>query len=346
MTSSLNERKRQILFAVINDYITSALPVGSKTIFENYKLELSPATIRSVMADLEEMGLLFHPHTSAGRVPTPEGFKYYAESFLQIKGVTSADKKVIEQRFRKQKEHIENIMKETSNILSSISSYAGIVLAPDKPKSIFKHLHFIKLREKRLLAVLVTKSGMIQNKIIETDEDISQDELDKIHNYLNSVMHGLSLRKVKENILKEMQKDKNSYDRLVAKAISLGHQAVESMDAEEPLIFLDGEANLLDQPEFSDTTKIKSVLKALQRKTLLVELLEKTASAEGIQIFIGTEAGHPEMKDLSIISSRYVSDDGVLGILGIIGPTRMNYPKVIPLVDFTAKFISKLLTDE
>ncbi len=347
MSTTLNERKKQILFAIINDYITSATPVASKTISKKYKIELSSATIRSVMADLEEMGFLYHPHTSSGRIPTHSAFKYFAESMIQVKNLSFKDRELIEKQCIPDVKNFPQIMKETSKLLSNISNYAGIVLSPKNEKTVFKHIHFIKLREKRLLAVLVTKRGIVQNKIVELHEDIDQAELDRIHNYLNSLLGGLTLDQVKQKILKEMKKEKNQYDKLLSRAINLGLNAIDSSESENKgEIFVEGESNLLDQPEFSDMTKLKNVLKTLERKALLMEILEKTLYADGIQIFIGAEVIHPELKDLSLITSRYAGEDGLLGTIGVIGPTRMNYKKIIPLVDYTAKFLSKLLAEK
>jgi len=345
MTSSLNERKRQILLAVINDYITTATPVASRTISKKYKIELSPATIRSVMADLEDMGLLYHPHTSAGRVPTKTGFKFYVDSLIQVKNLSEREKAEIESKCTKESKQIEDVMKETSKILSNTSNYAGIVLAPKKTQTIFKHIHFIKLRDRRLLAVLVTKRGIVHNKIIEMDENIEQAELDRIHNHLNALLKDIPLSKVKNKILKEMQKEKVKYDKLLSTAFNLGYESIFVPEDSQDL-FLDGEVNLFEQPEFSDTKKLKSILKALERKTLLVEMLEKTLAADGIQIFVGAEVIDPGLKDISIITSRFTGESGLLGTIGIIGPTRMNYPKVIPLVDYTAKFLTKLLKED
>jgi len=344
MTQSLNERKRQILFAVINDYITTATPVGSKKISGKYKIDLSPATIRSVMADLEEMGLLTHPHTSAGRIPTKTAFKFYVDSLIQVKNLSDTDKQTIEKRCADDAKNMGNLMQETSKILSNITNYAGIVLAPKRKQTVFKHLHFIKLKESRLLAVLVTRHGIIQNKIIEIDGPIADEELNKIHNYLNETLHNLTLEQVRVKILKEMKKEKVRYDKVFSRAINLGEKALSITDDPADLI-IEGESNLVDQPEFSDMKKLKNILKALEMKTMIVEMLERTLSAEGIQIFVGAETIHPELTDVSIITSRYKTEEGVLGTLGVIGPTRMNYGKVIPLVDYTAKFLTKLLKE-
>jgi len=345
MTQTLNERKKEILFAVINDYITTAIPVASKTISRKYRIELSSATIRSVMADLEEMGFLYHPHTSAGRIPTKSGFKFFVESLIQVKNLSDKDKNMIERRYAQDAINLSEIMKDTSKILSSISNYAGIVLTPSKTRTILKKISFIKLRGNRLLAVLVSKRGIVQNKIVEIDEVVEEHELEQIHNYLNSILSNLSIEELKEKILKEMQKEKNKCDKLLSKAIKLGYKTL-SLTSGSSELYIEGESNLVDQPEFSDSQKIKAILKTLERKTLLVEILEKTLSAEGIQIFIGAEVTHPELNDLSLITSRYVGEDGVIGTLGVIGPTRMDYQKIIPLVDYTAKFLTKLLEKE
>jgi heat-inducible transcriptional repressor len=345
MGLSFNERMRQILFAIIDNYIMTANPVASNTISKKYNISLSSATIRSVMADLEKMGLLYHPHTSAGRIPTKDGFKYFAESLVQIKNISVRERELIEKRFLPDSQQGEDLIKEASKLLSNISNYAGLVLSPKKSKVQLKHINYIKLSDRKLLAVLVSKRGVVQNRIVEIDDDIDSSELEQINNYLNTMITNLTLEQVKEKILNEMKQEKTKYDKLLSKAIKIGYKTLDVPQEPDELI-IEGEANLIDHPEFKDSKKIKNILKTLERKTMLMELLEGTLNAEGIQIFIGAEVIHPELKDLSIITSRFAGEDGVLGTIGVIGPTRMNYPKIIPLVDYTAKFLSKLFIED
>jgi heat-inducible transcriptional repressor len=340
MQEHLSERSRHILEAIIEDYIISAEPVGSRTISRRHGLSLSPASVRNVMADLEEMGFLTSPHTSAGRVPTDKAYRFYVDSLVGSSRIAREERDEIRKRCSLTGRDIGEVLKETSRMLSSISHYMGIVVAPRFTANVFRHIEFLKLGGKRLLAIFVSQSGTVQNKIIETDEELQFADLARMSNYLDDLLKGLTITQVKNRILEEMREEKISYDALLARALKLSQQTLEGTDAE---VFIEGQANILEQPEFADVAKMKEIIRAFEEKGQLLALLERSMAAEGVQIFIGAESHLNRMAGMSLVTSTYVTGKNTLGILGVIGPTRMGYAKVIPIVDYTARQVSRLL---
>jgi heat-inducible transcriptional repressor len=337
MNEIFSERERKVLQAIIMDYIQSAEPVGSRTVSKKYKMGLSPATIRNVMADLEEMGFLIQPHTSAGRVPTDRAFRFYVDSILQVRKLTKVDRDWIETSLQDEKLDINEMMKRASSLLSLLSKQTGVVLAPRFGSNIFKHIEFIKLREKRILVIIVSKSGEAQNKIIESDEPMNQDELDKYSKYLTEIMGGLSLGEAKHRIMQE----KVLFDKLMYRALQLSQKALE--DEEKGDVYIEGQTNIIQSPEFADLEKMRALLLAFEEKTKIVKLLDKALFAHGIQIFIGAENEFNEMRDCSVIAAPYAKENFTLGTLGVIGPTRMDYSFIIPIVDYTARIVGRIL---
>ena len=340
MQEHLSERSRHILEAIIEDYIISAEPVGSRTISRSHGLSLSPASVRNVMADLEEMGFLTSPHTSAGRVPTDKAYRFYVDSLVGSSRIAREEREEIRKRCSLTGRDIGEVLKETSRMLSSISHYMGIVVAPRFTANVFRHIEFLKLGGKRLLAIFVSQNGTVQNKIIETDEEMQLADLTRMSNYLDDLLKGLTITQVKNRILEEMQEEKIRYDVLLARALKLSQQTLEEADAE---VFIEGQANILEQPEFADVAKMKEIIRAFEEKGQLLALLERSMAAEGVQIFIGSESHLNRMSGMSLVTSTYMTGKNTLGILGVIGPTRMGYAKVIPIVDYTARQVSRLL---
>ena len=340
MQDYLTERSKQILEAIIEDYILTAEPIGSRTISRGHGLTLSPATVRNVMADLEEMGFLASPHTSAGRVPTEKAYRFYVDSLLESRRIARDEREEIRKRCNITGRDIGEVLKETSRVLSSISRYMGIVMAPRFTANVFRHIEFVKLGGKRVLAILVSQNGTVQNKIVETDEDLQLSDLISMSNYLNDLLKGLTIAQVKNRILEEMQQEKIRYDSLLARALKLSQQTLEETDSE---VFINGQANILEQPEFADVAKMKEIIRAFEEKGQLLTLLERCMAAKGVQIFIGSESHLNRMSGMSLVTSTYVTGKNTLGILGVIGPTRMGYAKIIPIVDYTAKQVSRLL---
>ena len=344
MSTDLDKRFKKVLELIIMDYICSAEPVGSRTICKRYGIQLSPATVRNVMADLEDLGFLWQPHTSAGRIPTDKAFRFYVDEILNVRGLNQTEREKIRREYRISQYDIPEMMRETSRILSGLSHYTGVVLTPKIASTVFKHIQFIRLSTDQILTVFVASTGAVQNRIIQMDNNLSQDELDKISRYLNEMLEGLTLAQVREKILKEMEGERIAYDRLMKQALKLGHKAFSSQEEKE--LYIDGKMNILDEPEFANIEKMKGLFRAFEEKSLLITLLDKCLAAEGIHVTIGSESECSEMEDFSLVSSPYGRIDRRLGILGILGPRRMNYSRVIPLVEYTAQLLTEILESE
>ena len=340
----LDERFQKVLELIIMDYICSAEPVGSRTICKRYGIQLSPATVRNVMADLEDLGFLWQPHTSAGRIPTDKAFRFYIDEILNVQSLNHAEREKIRRKYRISQYDIQEIMRETSRILSGLSRYTGVVLTPKMASTIFKHIQFIRLSIDQILAVFVASTGAVQNRIIQMESNLSQEELDKISRYLNEMLEGLTLAQVRGKILKEMEGERIAYDHLMKQALKLGHRAFSSQEENE--LYIDGKMNIIDEPEFANIEKMKSLFRAFEEKSLLITLLDKCLAGEGVQVTIGAESECSEMEGCSLVSSPYGMVDRTLGILGILGPRRMNYSRVIPLVEYTAQLLTEILESE
>ena len=341
MSATMTDRDRKVLQAIIMDYIQTAEPVGSRTVSKKYRMGLSPATIRNVMTDLEEMGLLVQPHTSAGRVPTDKAFRFYVDSILEVRKLRKVERGRIELGLQDENLDVNEIMRRASSLLSLLSSQTGIVLAPRFGSNIFKHIEFIKLHEKKILVIIVSKTGEVQNKLIESDEVMVQDELDKYSKYLTEIMGGLSLAEAKRKIVEEMKKEKVLFDKLMYRALQLSQKALEDEGAGD--LYIEGKTNIIQSPEFADLEKMRILLLAFEEKTKLVKLLDKALTAHGIQIFIGAENELSEMEGCSVVAAPYTKENFTLGTLGVIGPTRMDYSSIIPIVDYTARIVGKIL---
>lgn len=340
----LSLRDIKVLQAIVNDYIVSAEPVGSRTISKKIYPPLSPATIRNVMADLEDLGLLAQPHTSAGRIPTDKGFRFYVDSILKITDIAEKEREVIENTIIARDNPVDDVLKDLSKILAFISKQVAIVIAPRFNKVTLKHIEFIKLNRRKVLVILVSTTGQIQNRLIDNEsQDMSQKELDKFANYLNGIISGLSISQIKEKILRETERLKMEYNLMLQKALEFGQIAINQFCNEISDVFIEGKTNLILQPEFSDIDVIRNIFQALEEKSSILSLLDETLRSEGVSVFIGSENSYHGMENLSIVVSPYRKENMILGSIGVIGPIRMNYNQVIPIVDYTARFISKIL---
>jgi len=343
MAEQLSDRGKRILEAVIEDYIATAEPVGSRSITRSHALSLSPATVRNVMSDLEEMGFLISPHTSSGRIPTDKAYRLYVNSILEVKHIARDNKEEIQRRCRLAGKDMAEILKETSRLLSSTSSYMGVVMAPRFAANVFRQMEFVKLSSRRILAILISQNGAVQNRLIQTEEEIDQEDLVRMANYLNELLQGLTISQVRERLLTELQSEKVRYDTLMAQALALSEETLGTDDRE---LFLEGQANILEQPEFADAGRMREIFRAFESKGLILDLLDRSMKADGVQIFIGAESHLLRMEGMSLITSTYMTGKDTVGVLGVIGPTRMGYGRVIPIVDYTAKLISRLLEVE
>ena len=341
MTIVLNQRNRAILNAIVRDYIETAEPVGSRSLSKKNEIHLSPATIRNIMSDLEDIGLITQPHVSAGRVPTETGLRFYVNSILELRPLADSEKRRIQNYLLDSSQEVEELLKATSRMLAVVTEQAGIVSRPKSSVTVFKHIEFIRLRDNLVLMVLVTKSGLVQNKIIEIEDTLSQGELDRLTQYLNELLVDLTLDQLKQRVLEEMKKDKDDFDALLSKALEISNQAFQDESVGE--VYIEGRTNLMQYPEFRQIEILRDLFKAFEEKNIIIRLLEKSINASGIQIFIGSETQINEMEGCSVITAAYTQGDYPIGTLGVIGPTRMNYDRVIPVVDYTAKVISRIL---
>ncbi|MEJ2200439.1 MAG: heat-inducible transcriptional repressor HrcA, partial [Desulfuromonadaceae bacterium] len=335
------ERSRRILEAIVEDYIGTAEPIGSRAVTRRHRLGLSPATVRNVMADLEELGYIISPHTSAGRVPTEKGYRFYVDTLLQVGQLDIQVKDRIERFYRLDGMRVEERLREAGKVLSAISSYAGLVMVPRFTSTVFRHIEFLKLSQGKILVVFVSRSGLVQNKVIETSQPISPHELEQIGNYLNQTLSGLTIQEIKARIVRDMAEEKAIYDRLLRRALELSREALCGEVSGQ--VYIEGASNILDQSEFKDLEQMKRLFRAFEQKNILIELLDKSQHAKGVQIFIGSESEYREIEGCSLIAANYSSSRGTIGTLGVIGPSRMNYSQVIPVVDYTARLVSQIL---
>lgn len=344
MAEELSERSQNILEAIVEDYISSAEPVGSRAISRRHKFNLSPATVRNVMADLEDMGLLCSPHTSAGRIPTEKGFQYYIDSLLQIRALTSTEKQKLKKSYRFNGMKMEDIMQEVGRTMSGLSKYTGLVMAPKFSSTVFRQIEFVRLSQGRLLVIYVSETGLVQNKVIDADPALTSRQLEQISNYLNQELTGLSIQDVRDKLSSELNEERIRYDQMRQQALSLSCAALK--DEVENQVYVSGASLMLEQPEFSTPDQMKRLIQALESKKMLIDLLDRSQNADGVQIFIGSESSHIDLDGCSLITSNFSNQKGAIGTLGVIGPVRMDYSQVIPIVDFTAQLVSRILERE
>jgi len=342
----LGGRQQKILVAVVCEYISTAEPVGSRRIARKYEFGISPATIRNIMADLEDMGFLIQPHTSAGRIPTDKGLRFYVDH------LDSSRRSVEEMGFFNIEEMLNvetelgNLMKKATELLSSLSNQAGLVLVPNLKSMVCRHIDFIKLSNSQVLVIFISESGLVQKRAIRLAEDISQDTLDKISKLVTTELMGLSLSEIRAKLVKIMETEKIHFDKLLARAIKLSQEFFSS-GTDDSELYVGGTFNMMSQPEFTDLEKMKNLFKTFEEKRLLINILDKCLEddEEQVKVIIGNESTIADMKDLSFVISSYKYGERTLGVVGIIGPKRMDYVQIIPIVDSTAKVVSRLLTD-
>ncbi|HEY5649457.1 MAG TPA: heat-inducible transcriptional repressor HrcA [Nitrospiria bacterium] len=339
----LNSRNRDILRAIVASYIELAFPVGSQTVTKNFSFGLSPATIRNIMSDLEEMGYLMQPHPSAGRVPTSKGYRLYIDEILEQDRPNPYGERFLEENYLSGKqEDFHDLLQETTRMLSLLSHYAGVVTAPNLSTERLDRLEFILLREGQVLVVQVSEGGQVHHRVFEADPDLSQKDLIKISSFLNNQFHGHTIEEIRNAILRQMGDEKALYDRLLQKALYLAQMAVSGKPEEEE-IFVEGASNIIKLPDFADTEKMRELFKTFEEKASIINLLNRCIDTEGVQIFIGPELNQPGISDCSFVVSRYHGGHNSVGTLGVIGPTRMEYDRVIPLVEQTARLLGRLL---
>jgi len=341
----LSKRDQQVLEAVINDYIQSGEPVGSRAISKRYGLKVSPATIRNVMADLEDLGLLCQPHTSAGRVPTDRGLRFYLDGIMKFKQLQEEERALIRQAFKEFQGDIAELLRRTSHILSHFCGQAGVVLWPRLHTTRLKHIEFIRLRLNHVAVILISKAGMAHHSFLDLDEDISQEELDRYGRYINELLEDVPLGEIKQRLLEEMRNEKILFDQLYSRALTITERAFQKT-FEDADVYIGGQTNLFNNPEFADVERMRRILEAFEEKSRIIRLLDMTLKTTmGVSIVLGPESELKELQEISLISSPYRRGDTQLGVLGVIGPMRMDYSRIIPVVEFTACLLSQLLEE-
>ena len=336
---ALNERALILLKTLVERYIAEGQPVGSRALSRYSGLELSPASIRNVMADLEEMGFIASPHTSAGRVPTARGYRFFVDTLLTIKPLETVEISQLEGQLHA--DNTQRLVASASHILSDLTHFAGVVMTPRRSSG-FRHIEFLRLSEKRVLLILVTPEGDVQNRIIFTEKSYSPSELVEAANILNQNYAGLTFDEIKRRVHEELKRLREDMTQLMTAALEAGSQAI-SESAED--VVISGESNLLDIQDLSSNMRnLRKLFDLFERKTGLLQLLDISSRAHGVQIFIGGESGLHPLDECSVVTAPYEVDGHVVGTVGVIGPTRMAYERVIPIVDITAKLLSSALS--
>ena len=343
-SSQLSERSLYLFKVLVEHFIQDGAPVGSRTLAKDSSLNLSPATIRNVMADLEDFGLLDSPHTSSGRVPTAKGYRLFVDSLLRVKDLNSIEVEKIAKELDPEND-FKSLMQRTSSMLSDITQLAGVVMLPRTEQSTLQHMEFVALSGNRVLVIMVVNDREVQNRIIHTSRAYSASELQEASNYLNEIFVGKDLTFVRNNILDELERTKEKLNQSMQTAIEMAQLAFdyEKSKINKDELFFSGETNLMDVAELCEVEKLKKLFNTFNQKRDILHLLEQAISADGIQIFIGEESGHDVLDNCSVVTSPYEVDGKILGVLGVIGPTRMHYERVIPIVDVTAKMLGSAL---
>ncbi|MDQ3368866.1 MAG: heat-inducible transcriptional repressor HrcA [Myxococcota bacterium] len=337
--TDLSRRAQKILHAVVTEYLHGGDAVGSRTVTRRHDLGLSPATVRNVMADLEELGLLEQRHSSAGRVPTTTGLRFFIDSLLKVRGLSVLEKQEIRDRVAAPTP--DEVVQRASRLLSDLTQHAAIIIAPDPESQRLGQIEFVPLRDGKLIAVLVTTDGRIENRLIL--DDVDPRRLESIHNYLNQLLKGMTLDEVRERVIRELGEDKNRYDAAISAALRLGHAVFVERKERAADVLVSGHANLLDDELAKE--RARDLLKTLEDKETLIRLLDRTRSADGLQVFLGAETAMSALATSSVVAVSYGPEDQPIGALAVIGPMRMNYGKVMSVVDVTADTVSQLLAE-
>lgn len=341
--SELNERSREIFRRIVDEYVATGEPVGSRTLSRRLQVNLSPATIRNVMADLEDLGLLYAPHTSAGRMPTQLGMRMFVNGLLEVGGLAEEERSRIDAQARTAGKSMEQVLTEAIGALSGLSRCAGMVVAPKIQRSL-KHMEFVWLGRGRSLVVLVTEDGLVENRLLDLPLDVEPSALIEATNYLNHRLVGHTLDEVRDGVMGELEQQRHQLDELTKRVVEAG-LATWSEDGARSALIVRGQSHLLeDVTAVEDLERIRLLFDALETSEQFLSLLDMTNSAEGVQIFIGSENELFGLSGCSMIVSPYRNQrEQIIGAIGVIGPQRLNFARIIPMVDYTAKVVGRLI---
>ncbi len=345
MATELSDRANALLKTLVESYIKDGHPVGSRALARGSGLKLSPATVRNVMVDLEEAGLIVSPHTSSGRIPTAKGYRFFVDSMVLAEPMSIENAAVEALKSELDSgQSVNNLMLAASSILSDVTSMASVVMVPRQANKSLKHVEFLILGDDRVLVILVTNDDEVRNHVIHPPRKFTAAELQYISNYLNQTFVGQELPHMRDRIMTDMREARDDMDRLMREAVEMADQVLNAteQEASEDCV-ISGQTNLMGYAELSDVDKLRQLFEAFNQKRDILHVLDQCLQSPGVQIFIGEESGYQPFDDMSVVTSTYERDGKILGVLGVIGPTRMQYNRVIPVVDITAKLLSSAL---
>lgn len=338
-----DDRARHILRTLVEQFIRDGQPVGSRKLTEAAGLSLSPATIRNVMSDLEEFGFIAAPHTSAGRVPTPKGYRFFVDTLVQLRQPAARELTELQAQLTDEPLVNSKALAETaSSALSSLTSLASIVTLPKQQQLTLRQIEFLPIADRRVLAILVVNDSEVQNRVLQLDRDYSAEELTRAANFLTERFGGHDIRDVRRLVVEELQKTRQTMNQLMIDTVTIAEKALTAEDSQDAFV-LSGQTKLMGFEELSDIEQLKQLFEAFNQQREILGLLDRSIEADGIQIFIGEESGYQILDNCSVITAPYKAGDDVVGVLGVIGPTRMAYERVIPIVDITAKLVGTAL---
>jgi len=340
----LGPRNRDILRQAVGTFIASCEPVSSRALSKLNRDGLSSATIRNVLSELEEMGYLFQPHTSAGRVPTDKGYRFYVSTLRSHRTLNAVDQERIGSCLREGEDGVEGLVQRSLHLLADMTDTVSFVTGPDFEQNVLRHVDFVKLAPRRVLVVLVSETGQVINRVIELAEDLEAEELPKCARYLEREFQGHTLVEARESLVERLKEMRAVYDRLVQRSLTLGQVAFAG-EMSRPEVYLEGTSRLLKMPEFrADIERAEQLLRTLEEKVRLVEILNACLDGDGLQIVIGSESRVPGFEGISLIGARYCDGGRELGSVGVVGPTRMQYARFISLVDYMARSLSEVIS--
>lgn len=341
----LDPRAREVLREIVMQHISSGEPIGSRTLAKCGRFDLSPASLRNVMADLEDLGYLQQPHTSAGRIPTDRGYRFFIDHLMKSRALSSREREVIDDQVG-HASAMDEVLHLASSLLSKLSDQVGVVFMPTLLQFAIRSMDFILVAENKIMCVIVGANGVVANKIIETRFSFTRDELEKISRYITGEFSGCTLDVIRRRLIRMTEQERAQHDQMMQKTITLGIEAVNDVAPFEHELYVEGAVSILNKPEFSDAASLRKTFLALQEKEKLIDILESCLSEEGLQILIGSESDFTQIHNFSIVARRYGSHTAPLGMVGIIGPMRMEYARMAPLVDYLGRALSRKIEEE
>jgi heat-inducible transcriptional repressor len=338
-----NERAQYLLRLLIQRFIRDGQPVGSRTLSRDSEIHLSPATIRNVMSDLEHLGLISAPHTSAGRIPTSQGYRLFVDTLVRYREPSDGEMSTLRSELSEPQDDPDALVSSVSKMLSAITSMAGVVTVPRGQQAVLRQIEFLSLSDNRVLVILVINDREVQNRILHTEHDYSASELQRAANFINEHYVGADLSEVRKRLIADLDTTRDSMNQAMHDIVSVAQSAMKGATSDQGEFVIRGETNLMDFEELSDIATIRRLFDAFSRKRFMLDLLDRSINADGVQVFIGEESGYKMLDEVSVVTAPYTIGDNHVGVLGVIGPTRMAYDRVVPIVDLTARLLSSAL---